>query len=559
MPPRPAPSRIAQALEYLQGLKGRAGEMLNTVASTPGTLRPDEYQERFGLPGDPVPAPREVGQKVREAVTRFTSLDAPQNPTFAEMAADTGASFVPGVGQLLAARDIERARRADDPAGMAMAASNFLPVDRLIGALRHGLGKPPISELDVYHGTPHKYAPTEANPLGEFDASKIGTGEGAQAFGHGIYLAQKPEVAQDYQFMLSKIDPETVTYQGKPAQHWYDTAQAEQDRAHRLRDKAAIDRANAKLAYWENVMTRRHPEDVKRVANDPDDGWKTFADYANSLDMNKFGGVGEAGSLYKADLPDQMIDRMLDWDKPLSEQHPEVQRIIGEEIKRIGGSAHTGERAYRELMFEARMQGKKSGSSVMKNNLEANEASKRLQELGIPGIKYADAGSRGQGGSGTRNFVVFPGEEKKVRILERNGQPAPERIAQALEAVSQGGKVVGIRSRQTAKMADRINETLGGGPQSLSDNVQREMKLATSVLQSKNPQAVEDWVQAYYNADLPMEQFEAATTNLRKTLSPETVDALIQNAGAFGTADQFKAFLNATPTERAKQLAKVSK
>jgi hypothetical protein len=86
-------------------------------------------------------------------------------------------------------------------------------------------------------------------------------------------------------------------------------------------------------------------------------------------------------------------------------------------------------------MFEARMQGKKSGSSVMRNNLEANEASKRLQELGIPGIKYLDAGSRGQGGSGTRNFVVFPGEEKKVRILERDGQKAPpQKIAQALES-----------------------------------------------------------------------------------------------------------------------------
>jgi hypothetical protein len=85
------------------------------------------------------------------------------------------------------------------------------------------------------------------------------------------------------------------------------------------------------------------------------------------------------------------------------------------------------------------------------------------------------------------------------------------------------------------------------------------MKLATSVLQSKNPQAVEDWIQAYYNSDLPMEQFEAATSNLRKTLLPETVDALIQNAGTFRTVDQFKAFLNATPKERAKQLAKVSK
>ncbi len=178
-------------------------------------------------------------------------------------------------------------------------------------------GGPVMQELDVYHGTPHRFPATEANPLGEFDASKIGTGEGAQAFGHGIYLAEKPTVAQDYQFMLSKIDPNTTTYQGKPVEKWYEMAQTEQDRAHRLRDQKAIDRANAKLAFWENVMTRRHPEDAKRVANDPDDGWPTLANYANSLDMSKFGGIGEAGSLYKADLPDEMIDRMLDWDKCL--------------------------------------------------------------------------------------------------------------------------------------------------------------------------------------------------------------------------------------------------
>ena len=54
-----------------------------------------------------------------------------------------------------------------------------------------------------------------------------------------------------------------------------------------------------------------------------------------------------------------------------------------------------------------------------KNPLAYREASEELLKRGIPGIKYLDAGSRGQGGTGTRNFVVFPGEEKKVRILER--------------------------------------------------------------------------------------------------------------------------------------------
>ena len=73
----------------------------------------------------------------------------------------------------------------------------------------------------------------------------------------------------------------------------------------------------------------------------------------------------------------------------------------------------------------------------MRNNLEANEASRRLQELGIPGIKYLDAGSRGQGGSGTRNFVVFPGEEKKVRILERDGKKVADMLQRATPTSAQ--------------------------------------------------------------------------------------------------------------------------
>jgi len=39
-----------------------------------------------------------------------------------------------------------------------------------------------------------------------------------------------------------------------------------------------------------------------------------------------------------------------------------------------------------------------------------------LEELGIPGIKYLDGGSRA-GGKGTRNFVVFNPDD--VKILER--------------------------------------------------------------------------------------------------------------------------------------------
>ena len=42
----------------------------------------------------------------------------------------------------------------------------------------------------VWHGSPHKFD--------RFDSSKIGTGEGAQAYGHGLYLAEGLNTAKSY-------------------------------------------------------------------------------------------------------------------------------------------------------------------------------------------------------------------------------------------------------------------------------------------------------------------------------------------------------------------------
>jgi len=77
----------------------------------------------------------------------------------------------------------------------------------LLGDLSQGSRSP----LDVYHGTPHTLPPTPRNPLGEFDASKIGTGEGGQAYGYGIYTAEAPDVAKEYQKQLGT----QMQYKGK--------------------------------------------------------------------------------------------------------------------------------------------------------------------------------------------------------------------------------------------------------------------------------------------------------------------------------------------------------
>jgi hypothetical protein len=416
---KPKPSRYAAALQYLQQMRDRAADFGGGVVDTLG----ERARDVGGLAYEAFTSDPNIGRMTTAEFSQ-AAADRPSTPRL-----DATAQGVGALGKALVTQPVQTAKAVvvdpvveafESPRAMGQFAGEFVNPLRIAAALRKTA---PIAELDVYHGTPHRFPATEANPLGEFDASKIGTGEGAQAYGHGIYLAEKPNVAQDYQFMLSKIDPETVTYQGKPVQKWYDMAQAEQDRAHRLGDRTAIDRANAKLAYWENVMTRRHPEDVKRVANDPDDGWPTFANYANSLEMEKFGGLKESGSLYKADLPDDMIDRMLDWDKPLSEQGVDLNLFaptMKASIQSIPSSFGTHDVP---LYIAADMLKGKTGMQLYKMLVDQHGdkmASKMLKNAGIPGIRYLDAGSRGKDGTGTRNFVVFPGEEKKVKILKRD-------------------------------------------------------------------------------------------------------------------------------------------
>jgi hypothetical protein len=249
----------------------------------------------------------------------------------------------------------------------------------------------------AWHGSPHL-----------FDAFKneaIGTGEGAQAYGHGLYLAEHPDVAKEYQRKL--VDGQLHTPDGKV---FDDLASLKNPNV-----KAVLNKTNGDI----DAAIARGNAVIKSIPETQGAEYATH-DIQVLQKLKDAGGLQRPqGALYKTDIPDAHIDKMLDWDKPLSEQSQHVQDAISAEMKRIGGSAHNGETAYKNLMFDARMNGIKSNSGAMSSNVEADAASKRLAEIGIPGIKYLDGSSRA-GGEGTRNFVMFNPDD--IRILERNGQ-----------------------------------------------------------------------------------------------------------------------------------------
>ncbi len=343
-------------------------EILRDQFASRGLLDPES--ERLQEAAQAAPA-------VQRQARGLLSLD-PQAES--DTALEMGLGSLPGVGQAMALRDLERARRAKDPGAAAMAASNFIPFGTLLNRFRRG----PMSELDVYHGTPHRFPETEANPLGEFDASKIGTGEGAQAYGHGIYLAEAPEVAEIYR---SATNPAS-----RKAEMTLQMTSGNVDEAIKF--------------------VKKEQKTIEQFKNDSifnQDSYQKILDTLDYLKQTKKGKKPTVGAFYKADLPDEMIDRMLDWDKPLSEQPEAVRKALRDVYNAdwLGDeSKQTGQDLYKRM-------GKMHGDDIA-------AVSRDLRDIGIPGIRYLDAGSRGgDSATGTRNFVVFPGEEKKVKILER--------------------------------------------------------------------------------------------------------------------------------------------
>jgi hypothetical protein len=71
-----------------------------------------------------------------------------------------------------------------DPMTGAMLTAGAAPVGGLLARAPAGaLG------MNVFHGTPNKFAPEPGFPQGRPRLDKMGTGEGAQKYGKGFYSA----------------------------------------------------------------------------------------------------------------------------------------------------------------------------------------------------------------------------------------------------------------------------------------------------------------------------------------------------------------------------------
>lgn len=249
-----------------------------------------------------------------------------------------------------------------------------------VGALEKAAAESP--SITAYHGSPHDFE--------NFDLSRIGTGEGGQSFGHGLYFAENEGVAKEYK---NSIAPKNF-------------GSVEEDKAFKVlqsyggnRD-VAVKNLRAEAASLREQAERRKAEGLKTGG-----GWNVIADQSDAAaDLLEKGWRPPEGKMYQVSIKADP-EHFLDWDKPLSEQSEKVKSAL----KQLGQSEgnkylpRTGEVALKSL----------------RTDLKSDEAvTSALRQAGIPGIKYLDQGSRA-GGEGTRNFVVF--DDKLIDILKKYG------------------------------------------------------------------------------------------------------------------------------------------
>jgi len=285
-----------------------------------------------------------------------------------------------------------------------------------------------MPQLDVYHGSPHKFD--------RFDASKIGTGEGAQAYGHGLYLAESPDTAKYYQQLALhelKADP----YNASVINRFMGKSATPAENSESLAAYALADANKAPFVY-DPVLAMKNLRDKARELRIPnplmdllginptdpainkayfDAARKYIRDFSNKTD-----GTGAVSHLYKVDLPDEQIAKMLDWDKPMTESE---MTLLYDKMQQSRLASFA--KPFQDNFYSAMERGHKTPDGqdlfmeLSKQLGGQKYVSEALRDMGIPGIKYLDATSRGAG-KGTRNFVMFPGEEQSLTILERNGQ-----------------------------------------------------------------------------------------------------------------------------------------
>lgn len=261
----------------------------------------------------------------------------------------------------------------------------------------------------AYHGSPYTFD--------HFDLGAIGTGEGNQAHGWGLYFAQDKKIAENYKDILGANSGEVITgktkYKINEDGDWYDenTGNVIDDitpLSMALTEVLETGNSNKAIEHLQEFIKSKEGKTAQTVISQV----KRAKEAIKLLGKNEFAGH-EQKTAFEVEIPED--NELIDEFKNINEQPRKVQAAIRKAWKEIGYKPSalqymSGREFYKQLASE--LGGEKA-------------ASEKLNSLGVKGITY-------DGLVDGKCFVVF--DDKAIQIINRYNQEHKGAYAGAYDA-----------------------------------------------------------------------------------------------------------------------------
>jgi hypothetical protein len=212
--------------------------------------------------------------------------------------------------------------------------------------------------IGAWHGSPAEFD--------EFDLGKVGTGEGAQVYGWGLYFAENEEVAKNYKDAGVMVSPRLRMV--------LDSHGGDLQKSIRAIQEAIDKNENGGKPVWDPVLQEAEAKTQR------------------------------AGNMYRLSI-DVEPDELLDWDLPLTQQSEMVKSALG---RYAAGDDPVLKQLFVDevpaayMGFTPSSKGSQIYNTLMRKGeypeveqiATPEELSKALMSEGIKGIRYLDQGSR---------------------------------------------------------------------------------------------------------------------------------------------------------------------
>jgi hypothetical protein len=294
----------------------------------------------------------------------------------------------------------------------------------------------------------------------KFEIDKINTGEGAQAYGYGLYFTDSEDIARFYKSAVRQgqdlLKGYEVTYKGKPFVNLGDTAEAESAgleysavssiidnlpkiitvETQNLPQQELLELAKNNLIETKRKQQSRYLEDMKE-SEYYDETLSPLMAESFELELKSIESVDlkslsySEGKTYQVEL-DVGPDELLDYDKSFEEQSPLVQQAVMKTLYEMTeddavnfGYETVGE-AQSAILKTFTTKRFLNDWAAVRGSDDAGE--KLLERHGVKGIRYK--ASRGSGDApkeGPSNYVVF--DDKLIQIMKKYGIVGPVSLA----------------------------------------------------------------------------------------------------------------------------------